>query len=260
MRSHHLRAASGGSGATDLASFFGVDSSTSTTLRVQILDQRYAGQDTEPTNGWADYPLLTNANIGNTGTYISLVGITATDNIGMWNGGNRYGYSYGTNGYPTDTVICSTVSSISGFHGESLSNAQTYLTSNTPVSSTHGIYVYNAGLTNSASGNQQYVDCVFSNGLGTAIGVVISYYTGIANGTFYNHNPLIRITCNNISATFAPKGDYDQNSNTKDTNGQTTGAGAVLYPTLYDPTTISAVDALFGSLSGNTLPSNYFVY
>ena len=50
MRSHRLRAAAGGgSGATDLASFFGVDSTASTTVRFQHLDDRYDCGHNQPT-------------------------------------------------------------------------------------------------------------------------------------------------------------------------------------------------------------------
>ncbi len=251
----------GAGGATDLASFFGVDSSTSTTLRIELLDDRYSCDYTQPANGWSDFPI---SSVGSTGTYLAMVGITATDNIGLWNGGNRYGYSYGTYGYPTDTVICSSVSAKGAAFGNPLSDINTWLTSNLVgyniPNVTHGTYYAGNYVANTTSAANVYVDCVFSNGLGSALGIVITHYSGYANLLAYNHNPLIRVTCNNISACFVPKGDYVYNANTADTNGQATDAGACYYPTLYDPTTETAVDALFGSLTGNTVPSNYFVY
>ena len=251
--------ATASSGATDLASFFGVNPTSSTTLRIELLDDRYSCEYTQPANGWADFPITS---AGSTGTYLAMVGITATDNIGLWNGGNRYGYSYGTYGYPSNTVICSSVSAKGAAFGNSLSNINPWLTSNLVgyniPNVTHGTYY--AGNYVANGGVNVFVDCVFSNGLGSALGIVITHYSGYANLLAYNHNPLIRVTCNSISACFAPKGDYVFNANTRDTNGQATDAGACYYPTLYDPTTESAVDALFGNLSGNTLPSSYFAY
>ena len=81
------------------------------------------------------------------------------------------------------------------------------------------------------------------------------------------------MTCNGVSATFAPKGYYASDSNTQVgtvwhagfglVNNPTTNAGHVAYPTQYDLTNDTDIDTYFSALqpSGTTtLPSSYFVY
>lgn len=281
MRSHHTRAASGGSGATDLASFFGVDSTASTTVRFENIDSRYDCDYTEPA-GWQSFHTATVDSSGDAsdGRALSMVGITSTDNLGMFVQGNTNGYSYGTNGYPTNTVICNSASvntTVNVWSGNpsDITNSSKSSTISTGRSIAH-THSY------SADSNQAWCDIVFSNGLGDALGFVLqagangtfgSYQTGTLFG---NHNPICRMTCNGISATFAPKGYYAADSNTQVgtyyssfggiplyTNA-TEGGGHVAYPTIYDDTTTTDIDSHFKTpFAGTTttsLPSTYFVY
>ncbi len=281
MRSHHTRAASGGSGATDLASFFNVDSTASTTVRFENIDSRYDCNHDEPV-GFQSFHTATVDSSGDAsdGRGLSMVGITSTDNLGMFLKGNTNGYSYGTNGYPTNTVICNSASyntTVNVWSGTASditnSTGSSGISTGRSIAHTH---------TYSADSNQAWCDIVFSNGLGDAKGFVLQaitypffsvYYTG---NLFPNHNPICRMTCNGTSATFAPKGYYASDSNTQVgtyfTNfggidlytGSTTNGGHVAYPTIYDDTTTTAIDSHFKTpFTGTTttsLPSTYFVY
>lgn len=282
MRSHHTRAASSGSGpATDLASFFKVSSSASTTVRFEQLDGRFNCAD-DRVPQWALFPeqQITNGE-DPYGRSITMIGITDTDSLGMWAKGNTNGYSYGTNGYPTNTYICDSFTYNTAnnnwypFGGGSVSND----------TGTTGLYTQRSIIHAHPSGsayNQPWIDVVFSSGLGTAKGFVIQAYAPVAwaLNAIYNtnvwgdqHNPLCRMTCNGISATFAPKGYYASDSNTQVgtvfhagfglISNATTNAGHVAYPTIYDYTDENDINLKFTSNLGydvQTLPSTYFVY
>lgn len=281
MRSHRLRAAAGGgSGATDLASFFGVDSTASTTVRFQHLDDRYDCGHNQPT-GWQSFHTSTvdSNGEGYTGRTISMIGITSTDNLGLFIKGNTNGYQYGTNGYPNDTVICNsaTVNTTVNVWSGSPSN----ITSNDQTSTLYTNRSLAHPYTYDSNGNDAWIDIVFTNGLGNALGFVLQGTNpsnfGYASGNLISgHNPICRMTCNGISATFAPKGYYASDSNTQVGtfytnfvgiplwNNATTNGGHVAYPTIYDDTTTTAIDSHFKTPFTNTtttsLPSNYFVY
>lgn len=281
MRSHHTRAASGGSGATDLASFFGVDSTASTTVRFENLDSRYDCEPSQPT-GWQSYHTQTVDSNGeaSSGRALSMVGITSTDNLGMFIQGNTNGYSYGTNGYPTNTVICNsasvnTTTNVWFGNPSNITNNSGSSSIDTGRSIAH-THPY------SADSNQAWCDIVFSTGLGDALGFVLQAslsgtFGGYSLGNlFTGHNPICRMTCNGISATFAPKGYYASDSNTQVGtyyttfagltlySNTTTNGGHVAYPTIYDDTTTTDIDSHFKTpFTGTTttsLPSTYFVY
>lgn len=281
MRSHHTRAASGGSGATDLASFFDVDSTASTTVRFENLDSRYDCGHFDPT-GWQSYHTSSVDSNGEAslGRSLSMVGITSTDNLGMFIQGNTNGYSYGTNGYPTNTVICNSASvntTTNVWFGtpSDITNSSMSSSITTGRSIAH-TYTYDT------NGNQAWCDIVFSNGLGDALGFVLQAsvggtFAGYALGNlFAGHNPICRMTCNGISATFAPKGYFASDSNTQVGtyftsfggmtlySNTTTNGGHVAYPTIYDDTTTTDIDSHFKTpFAGTTttsLPSTYFVY
>ena len=247
MKSHNLRAASGsGSGATDLPSFFGVNPSSSTTVRFELLDQRYSGYSNEPTNGWNSFPK------SYAGVFISAVGLTAIDNLGIWKTTASGSYAL-----PSDVRWVNSVSGHSGtwsYNPYDLNNQTS--TSGAFMSSSTGSDLANAGVSN-------WFDLVFSNGLtnnvGTpALGFVFQWYGDYGAGdTSYHNSALNRMICNGVSATFAPKGEITPN--TTNSPGYDSG-GTIQYPTKYDPTTSSAVDSAFGSASGSTLGQSYFVY
>ncbi len=285
MRSHKLRAAAGnssGSAATDLASFFGVTPSASTTVRFENLDSRFDCTDTRVPD-WSYFPEQTiSGGDSPEGRSITMVGITDTDSLGMWAKGNTNGYSYGTNGYPTNTYICDS-SSYNSAYGNFIALGNASISNDT---GTTGLYTSRSIVHTHSSGSnysQPYIDIVFSSGLGTAKGFVIQAYAPTyhpllssytTNLWATQHNPLCRMTCNGVSATFAPKGYYASDSNTRVgtvwtvfagynlVNNPTTNAGHVAYPTQYDLTNTTDIDTYFVGLSSGTttLPSSYFVY
>ena len=185
-----------------------------------------------------------------------MVGITDTDSLGMWAKGNTNGYSYGTNGYPTNTYICDS-SSYNTAYGNVSALGNASISNDT---GTTGLYTTRSIVHTHSGGSlytQPWIDIVFSSGLGTAKGFVIQAYAPTFHFFFNSlttnlwasqHNPLCRMTCNGVSATFAPKGYYGSDSNTQVgtvtgnffgydlINGSTTNAGHVAYPTQYDLT------------------------
>lgn len=283
MRSHRLRAAAGGGSAvTDLASFFGVTPSASTTVRFEHLDSRFDCIDTRVPD-WSYFPEQTiTGGDSPEGRSITMVGITDTDSLGMWAKGNTNGYSYGTNGYPTNTYICDS-SSYNTAYGNFSALGNASISNDT---GTTGLYTTRSIVHTHSMGSlytQPWIDIVFSSGLGTAKGFVIQAYAPTFHFFFSSlttnlwatqHNPLCRMTCNGVSATFAPKGYYGSDSNTQVgtvtgnffgydlVTGSTTNAGHVAYPTQYDLTNTTDIDTYFSSFSTGTttLPSSYFVY
>ena len=246
MKSHNLRAASGsGSGVTDLPSFFGVNPSSSTTVRFEFLDQRYTGTSDEPGNGWNSFPKSA------TGIFISAVGLTAIDNLGIWKTP-----AYGSYALPSDVRW---VNSVSGHSNTWSYNPYDLNTQH----STSGAFMSSSGTDLASSGVSNWFDLVFSNGLtnnagASALGFVFQWYGDYGAGrTSYHNSALNRMICNGVSATFAPKGEITPNSTNSPGNDS---GGTIQYPTLYDPTTSSAVDSAFGSASGSTLGQSYFVY
>lgn len=243
---HRLRAAAGNSGVSNLPDFFGVNPTSSTTVRFQYLDWRYTGYSNEPTNGWNSYPK------SSAGIFISAVGLTAIDNLGIWKT-----TASGTYALPSDVRWVSSVPSNSGTWSYNPADVAN-------TSATNGAFLGSSefDLTNSNSVNHWF-DMVFSNGLtnnvGTpALGFVFQWYGDYGAGeTSYHNSVLNRLTCNGVSATFAPKGEITPNST--NSTGYDSG-GTTQYPTKYDPTTRSAVDSAFGGASGSTLGQSYFVY
>lgn len=247
------------SSATDLASFFGVDPSTSTTIRFRSLDCRFDCGASEPANGWASFPTATIDSGGDSsrGVLVGMLGITATDNAGMWNGGNQYGYALGgTQGYPYDTVICNS-SSFNTTAGVWYEGGSGNVTNN---NSSNYLYTTRSIAHAHTSSNDAWIDFTFNSGLGTSKGFVIQHYGPYTNQFAENHSPICQMSCNSVSAIFAPKGDYIINSNTSATNNFSTNGGHIAYPTIYNHTTATAIASDFIGLSGSTLPSNYFVY
>ena len=233
----------GGSTATNLAEFFGVNSTSSTTVRYQHLDVRYTGTNTDPTNQWASYPK------GESGMFVSRVGLTALDSRGIWKDS-----ASGFFGEPSDVRWISSVSN----HSSGWSYNPYDIDSS---GDTSGAFGSNAGSLVS-NGANLWFDMVFSNGLvnnvGTpALGFVFAFYGNYGAGqNSYHHNVLNRLICNGVSASFVPKGELTPNS----TNCAGTGNGGfVIYPTIYDPTTTSQVNSTIGTFT-YALSSSHFVY
>ena len=234
----------GGSSATNLAEFFGVDPTTSTTVRYQFLDQRYTGTNSDPSNQWASYPKSAD------GMFVSKVGLTALDGRGIWKDS-----APGFFATPGDTRWISSVSNHSGNWD--------YNPYDVDGSSTTSGAFANGGHQDFAShGNDMWFDMVFSNGLvnnvGTpALGFVFSFYGNYGAGNnSYHHNVLNRLICNGVSASFVPKGELTPNSVNAAGSGN---GGFVCYPTIYDPTTASQVDSTIGTFT-YALSSSHFVY
>ena len=236
----------GGGAATNLAEFFGVDPTTSTTVRYQYLDKRYTGEYTQPSNQWASYPK------SSSGMFVSRVGLTALDSRGIWKDS-----ASGFFGTPSDIRWISSVSNHSNnwYSGYSPYNIDS-------SSTTDGAFVDSSGTDLATNGDNKWFDMVFSNGLvnnvGTpALGFVFSFYGNYsAPETGYHNNVLNRLICNGVSASFVPKGELTPNS----VNSAGYGSGGfICYPTIYDPTTSSQVDSTIGTFT-YALPSSHFVY
>ena len=234
----------GSSTATNLAEFFGVDPTTSTTVRYQFLDQRYTGTNTDPGNQWASYPKSA------TGVFVSRVGLTALDSRGIWK--NSASGFFGT---PSDIRWISSVSNHS--------NNWSYNPYNVDSSSTtDGAFAGSGDTDLATNGANKWFDMVFSNGLvnnvGTpAIGFVFAFYGDYSSGqNSYHHNVLNRLICNGVSASFCPKGELTPNTTNCAGHGN---GGFVCYPTIYDPTTSSQVDSTIGTFT-YALSSSHFVY
>ena len=235
----------GGPTATNLAEFFGVDPTTSTTVRYQFLDQRYTGTPSQPSNQWASYPQSA------AGVFVSRVGLTALDSRGIWK--NSASGFFGT---PSDIRWISSVSNHSG-------NWQ-YDPYNVDSSSlTDGAFASSGTQDFATHGNDMWFDMVFSNGLvnnvGTpALGFVFSFYGNYQSGdNSYHHCVLNRLICNGVSASFVPKGELTPNSVNAAGHGN---GGFVCYPTIYDPTTASQVDSTIGTITGINASLSHFVY
>ena len=256
--SHRLRAAGGGSQAVDLASFFGVDPTVSTDVKMQYLQEHWSMTYTQPTNGWSDF-YSGNAAYTNSGTFVSGVGLTATDNLGMWKSS-----AFGQYTQPTMSIVNSvpswgtTGSSQTAYWsaGYSPPDVTSFFTGTTGGYISSGAY---------SQGVDSYITLRFNNGLRdnsnvNALGIVVQAYGSYGPGTFsYHHSPIWRFECNGVAATFAPKGYVGISSSTTQGTGR---AGYVLYPCLFDDTTFSALNShfMYPNVSGNTLPSSYFVY
>ena len=238
----------GGSGATNLAEFFGVEPTATTTVRYQYLDKRYTGTNTDPSNHWASYPK------GSSGMFISRVGLTSFDGKGIWKTTGSPAYMYAT---PSDINWVSSVSShsggwYSGFNPYNVANSST----------TDGAYAASGYQDFANDGTNLWFDMVFSNGLvnnvGTpAIAFVFRYYGVYGDGqTSYHNNALNRMICNGVSASFVPKGELTPNSNNSAGSGS---GGFICYPTIYDPTTTSQVNSTIGTFT-YPLSLSHFVY
>lgn len=234
----------GGPSATNLAEFFGVDPTTSTTVRYQYLDKRYTGDYSHPTNQWASYPKSSN------GMFVSRVGLTALDGRGIWKDS-----ASGFFARPSDIRWISSVSNHSGnwdYNPYDVDGSST----------TSGAFAGNSYQDFANDGNNLWFDMVFSNGLvnnvGTpALGFVFSFYGNYGSGyTGYHNNVLHRLTCNGASASFVPKGELTPNSVNSSGNGN---GGFICYPTIYDPTTTSQVDSTIGTFT-YPLSLSHFVY
>lgn len=256
--SHRLRAAGGGSQAVDLASFFGVNPTATTDVKMQYLQEHWSMTYQQPTGGWSDF-YSGNAAYSNAGTFISGVGVTATDNLGMW----KSSVSVGIYAQPTMSVVNSVPSW--GTTGSSQTAYWSGAYSPTDVTDfnngTNGGYITSGAY---SQGVDSYLTLRFNNGLRdnnvNALGFVVQGYGSYGPGYFsYHHSPIWRFECNGVAATFAPKGYVGINSNTTAGTGR---AGYVLYPCLFDDTTFSALNShfMYPNVSGNTLPSSYFVY
>lgn len=257
--SHRLRAAGGGSPAVDLASFFGVDPTVSTDVKMQYLQEHWSMTYAQPTGGWSDF-YSGNAAYSNAGTFISAVGVTATDNLGMWKS-----TASGVYAQPTSLQVVNYVPSW-GTTGSSQTAYWSGAYSPTDVVSfnteTLGGYISSGAY---SQGVDSYITLRFNNGLRdnsnvNALGFVVQAYGTYSAGYFsYHHSPIFRFECNGVAATFAPKGYVGINSNTTAGHGR---AGYVLYPCLFDDTTFSDLNShfMYPNVSGNTLPSSYFVY
>mgnify|MGYP001179755589 FL=1 len=236
----------GGPSATNLAEFFGVDPTTSTTVRYQYLDKRYTGEYNQPSNQWADYPK------SSSGMFLSRVGLTALDGRGIWKDS-----ASGFFATPSDIRWISSVSNESGgwYPGYTPYNVDS-------SSVTDGAFASSNYQDFANDGNNLWFDMVFSNGLvnnvGTpALGFVFSFYGNYsAPETGYHNNVLNRLICNGVSASFVPKGELSPNT----TNSAGYGNGGfVCYPTIYDPTTVSQVNSTIGTFT-YPLSSSHFVY
>ena len=250
-----LLGAGGGPTATNLADFFEVNPSSYTTVRIRPLDYRYACTRTEPANGWQDLPRSVPISADN-GTFLSYFGTVTVDNIGCWKNGGSGIYAMPTANAPT---------SISGHAAlTNFYNNDSYgVTNINDTNPENGMFLINQYLYANSPSNDIYIDADFSSGLGSnSLGFIMQSYGNYQGNLGYHNNPLYRMTCNGVSATFAPKGPFVYNNNTAATgNGIFPYEGGfVCYPTIYDDTTETQIDSHFGSLSGTTLPSNYFVY
>ena len=236
----------GGPSATNLAEFFGVDPTTSTTVRYEFLDQRYTGTPTDPASQWASYPFSSS-----TGLFVSRAGLTALDGRGIWKDS-----APGFFATPSDIRWISSVSSHSGnwsYNPYSVDSSST----------TDGAFAGGGGTDLATNGVSKWFDMVFSNGLvnnaGTpALGFVFSFYGNYTSGNnSYHHSILHRLTCNGVSASFIPKGELTPNN--VNTSGSGNG-GFVCYPTIYDPTTASQIDSTIGNITGINASLSHFVY
>ena len=251
----------GGAGATptDLASFFGVSPSSYTTVRIRPLDNRYACTYTEPANGWQDLPKTS----GITGTFLSYFGTVTVDNVGCWKNGGSGIYAMPTANAPT---TISGHAALTNFYPEGSTSDQYDVTKINNTSTTNGMFIDGSyKLYANTSGNDCYIDADFSSGLGSGtLGFTMQSYGSYQGNLGYHNNPLYRMTCNGISATFAPKGPFVYNSDTTAAFGSNGNhpheGGFVCYPTIYDDTTQTQIDSHFANLTGTSLPSNYFVY
>ena len=253
----------GGGAAVDLASFFGVDPTASTQVKMQYLQEKWSMTYDMPTGGWNDF-YSGNSVYGNNGTFISGVGVSAADNRGMWKTSANSPYDYNTlqnrpcdatNGWGSDGILYSTTYWNSSYSPTNVTDF---------TNDSNGGYITSGHLA-SSSPVDSYINLVFSNGLRdangvNALGFVTQHYGSYADNYFsYHHNPIWRFSCNGVSATFAPKGVVAKISYTTTGTGR---AGYVLYPCVFDDITDSDLEShfMYPNVSGTNLPSSYFVY
>ena len=236
--------------ATNLAEFFGVNKNNSTDVTMEFLAKGWTFAWDRPTasNSWAGMPTNSPA-----GMFVSGIWKTDADNYGMWKEGNNYGMGEPSGVVPT-------------YVSESGQWATPYQISDAVTWTNTGTGGFTSGYDGYADGGSNTPPTVvwrWSNGLQDALGFKFQFYgTCNANQTAYHHAALMRFTCNGVSGTFAPKGQFRVDATT--TAGQSNArAGNVMYPTIYDISDLTTLTNTFGSgssVSGHTLPSSYFVY
>ena len=245
-----LFGAGSGKESKTLADFFGVNKNSSTDVTMEYLSRGWTFGWSEPSqaNSWASMPSNSNA-----GMFVSGIWKTDEDNYGMWAEGNPYGMDE-----PAGIGAEYVSESGNWHHLYNVSDAVTWSNAES------------GGFTSSfdgyADGGGSPPTAVWrwSNGLGDALGFKMQFY-GYSSATqdnAYHHTPLLRFTCNNVSATFAPKGQFRVDSTSGNGNNNKR-AGNVMYPTIYDLTTNNSLTNTFGSgsnITGHSLPASFFVY
>ena len=71
----------GGGGVTDLASFFGLSPTAQADIKIRPLMQRFTFDTNNPGQGWDEVP---QSATGEEGWFLSAVGRTDADGLGMW--------------------------------------------------------------------------------------------------------------------------------------------------------------------------------
>ena len=241
---------------TDLASFAGVSRTASTDVRVTPLAKKYCYQYQLPVNGYSGVP-GTNAN--GDGFFITALGKCDEDNRGMWKNCNG-----STIPYPTGLTAIDSVPAAStlNWYGGGTYGSPYNATNITSFGSSHandGGFL-NGGVDMYADNNNvfHYVTGRFLSGLGTAKGIVLQFFGNYAH-LGYHHTPVIRVTINNVSRTYMPKGIYTY-SNTTTVYSTPGNSGVVYYPSKYDWMSVSDLDTFFNGQWGTTPSNAYFEY
>lgn len=242
--------------ATDLASFAGVSPTAQTDVRVTPLAKKYCYDYQKPANGYSNVP-GTNAN--GDGFFMTAMGKCDEDNRGMWK--NSFGSSIP---YPTGltAVDSATASTLNWYGGGTYGNPYnaTNVTS-FAAGSTQNDGAFIQGGVDMYGDNSNvfhHVTGRFNSGLGVAKGIVLQFFGNYAY-LGYHHTPVIRVTINNVSRTYLPKGIYTYNSTT--TNNSSAGnSGVVYYPSIYDWLSTAQIDSFFNGQSQTSLSSAYFEY
>ena len=258
MASQQTLLGSGGKApATDLASLAGVSPTAQTDITVTPLAKKYCYQYQLPVNGYQNVP-GTNAN--GDGFFMTGLGKCDEDNRGMWKNAGSSNIPYPTGLTAIDSVpSASTGNWYGGGNYGNPYDARNVTSFAAGSTQNDGAFIQ-SGVDMYADNNAvlHYVTGRFNSGLGQAKGIVLQFF-GNYTSLGYHHTPVIRVTINNVSRTYMPKGIYTYNLTTTSYN-QNGNSGVVYYPSIYDWTSTSQIDSFFNGHSGTTISNTYFEY
>ncbi len=228
-----LLGSAGESVPTDLASWAGIQSNVSTTIKIEW-DKGHVCKQNEPSTGWNEIPT------SGVGMFMSSFNLT-TENRSE----SQWKKNYSNFDRPSPNVLPNSVVANAGT-GAWGYNAQNII--NSPDNYGTGAYSQSSDTT----GQNMNLVFTYSSGLSNHVGLSISFYGSYAYAAYHRFViTTVTISDGNISKTgvFIPKGQIYAGK----LAGVANGSGYIFYPTDKAVSDIT-------SLTSASAPTNYFVY